>query len=148
MMAEANKPVPKATISVYGKVRMKTAPANPADPIAVGDNDPRLSPGGAPTSYENISGAGTTQGTATVSTAKKVFITGGVAGSGIQCADAILSYEQLIINKTAVSLWIYPNPGKRFLNGITLLAINAPIPIASRASISLFCNVTGQMSTT
>ena len=146
-MAEANKPVPKATISVYGKVRMKTAPSNPADPIAVGDNDPRLSPSGAPTSYENISGAGTTQGTATVSTAKKVFITGGAANSGIKCVDAILSYEQHFINKTSVSIYIYPFLGSRFLSGITLMAINAPILVASRNSLVVFCNVTGQMST-
>lgn len=146
-MSEANRPVPKATISIFGKVRLKTAPANAADPIAVGDNDPRLSPSGSPTSFENIAGAGTTQGTATQSTAKKVFITSGVVNSGIKCTDAILSYEQQILNKTAVSINIYPKPGGRFLNGITLMAINTPILLPSRATLAIFCNVTGQMST-
>jgi len=117
-----------------------------ADLLWLGGTSPSPSP--LPSSWENISGAGTTQGTANISTAKKVFITGGVAGSGIQCADAILGFEQLIVNQTAVSQWIYPMSGNRFLNRITLLAINAPIPIASRASIGLFCNVIGQMSTT
>lgn len=41
-----NPLTPLATESIYGKVRLSLPASNPADPIAVGDNDPRLSGGG------------------------------------------------------------------------------------------------------
>lgn len=39
---------PGAGLTQYGFVRLATAPASGDDPVAVGDNDPRLSGGGAP----------------------------------------------------------------------------------------------------
>ncbi len=41
--AGSDATVPLATAVLYGKLRLKTAPVTAADPIAAGDNDPRLS---------------------------------------------------------------------------------------------------------
>lgn len=46
-----NPTVLKASSSIQGKVRLSVAPANPATPIAVGDNDSRLSDARTPTSH-------------------------------------------------------------------------------------------------
>ena len=40
---------PAAGTTQYGFVRIATAPVDAADPVVVGDNDPRLSGGGSPT---------------------------------------------------------------------------------------------------
>lgn len=105
------------------------------------------SPSPIPSSCENIAGAGINQATATASTAKNIFITSGAANSGILCADAILNFENIITNKTSVSIYIYPVLGKRFLYKLTLMAINAPLLLGSTNTLALYCNTAGQMAT-
>jgi hypothetical protein len=49
----ATPATPAATTAVLGKVKMATAPTDPASPIAVGDNDPRNSNARTPTAHEH-----------------------------------------------------------------------------------------------
>lgn len=140
-MAEANKPVPKATISVYGKVRMKTAPANPAEPIAVGDNDPRLgAPILVPQGSEILTAVGSTQATATISVKQNVLVNSvASAGLGVKTVSAIVDANQNFKNRGANSMNVYPVVGEEIYRGLNSLGVNTPYPVASRNNLSLYC---------
>lgn len=140
-MAEANKPVPKATISVYGKVRMKTAPANPADPIAVGDNDPRL---GSVTVLPFTSAKGivagvvqTQAGATQLTKFKNIVETVTTTGDGIKASSATENMWQFIQNRcgNGNDFNLYPTLGQNFFG----LAVNVPIPIADGNGIEIYC---------
>ncbi|MES2592390.1 MAG: hypothetical protein V4608_10925 [Bacteroidota bacterium] len=149
-MAEANKPVPKAKVTVFGKVRLSVAPADPENPIAVGDNDPRLGGSSLPTGSEVVTALAGGQAGAFQSSKKRVRIDlAASAGYGVKCSDAILNSEQHFNNRIfpANNVNIYPKSGERFLSEVTLMAVDAPILVASRNNLSVYCYEAGIWTT-
>ena len=61
------------------------------------------------------------------------------AGDSIKCAAAILDNEQTFKNVGVASMNVYPQSGERFRRGTTLMAIDAPYPVASRNTLHVYC---------
>lgn len=136
---EANLPVPKATTTVFGKVVLCTAPANPANPIVVGCNDPRL--GSSTVTLHTsqvgiVAGIVQTQAGATQLTKwRNIISTVTTAGDGIKAAQATENMEQLYKNEGANWFWFYPTLGDNWIG----LAANVPIKIMPNNSGTIYC---------
>lgn len=135
-MAEANKPVPKAKVTVFGKVRLSVAPVNAENPIAVGDNDPRLGTNVYGSQVGIVAGVVQTQAGAYQLTKKRnIVATVATALDGVKCAEAVENMEQYIKNEGLNPLYLYPYLGNNFLGS----AINAPITLNKNNAVTVYC---------
>lgn len=135
-MAEANKPVPKAKVTVFGKVRLSVAPVDPENPIAVGDNDPRLGTNVYGSQVGIVAGTTQTQAGATQLTKKRNIVsTVANANDGVKAAQAVENMEQYVKNEGANTMKFYPYLGDRFLG----LPINTPIDVLRGMPVTVYC---------
>lgn len=140
-MAEANKPVPKATTTVFGKVILCTVPLNPANPIVVGCNDPRLgAPVVTPQGSEILTAVTGGQALATQSTKQNILVDNvATIGFGVKTVAATVDANQNFRNRGINSMNVYPQIGAEIYRGLTSLGVNQPYPVASKANVSLYC---------
>jgi len=137
-MGLQNKPVPKATNTVFGKVRLSVAATNPADPIVVGINDPILIGIGITSGSQVgiVAGVVQTQGGATQLTKKRnIVATVTTALDGIKASLAVANMEQYVKNEGLNSFNFYPFLGNNFLG----LAVNLPILIMKNNAVTVYC---------
>lgn len=64
-------------------------------------------------------------------------------GDSVKTIYATLDNKQVFKNVGAQTLYVYPQSGERFRRGTTLMAIDAPYPVASRNSLSIYCYENG-----
>lgn len=60
-------------------------------------------------------------------------------GDSIKTVSAVLDAEQTFKNVGAASMNVFPKSGERFRRGTTLLAVDAPYPVASRNTLHVYC---------
>lgn len=144
-----------ASTTVTGITKLSCDPANPANPIAVGDNDPRLYPiqGVAPIyfttvgttryisfKYKNEKGiiaSGGGQGGATVLTGEFVAVDSVPNPlDGCLALAATGGVRMVIQNWDAVNdMRLYPRSGENFIG----MAVDAPLLIGANSGQEIFC---------
>lgn len=64
-------------------------------------------------------------------------------GDSVKTIYATLDNKQVFKNVGAQTMYVYPQSGERFRRGTTLMAIDAPYPVASKNSLSIYCYENG-----
>lgn len=147
--------IPLASTTVFGITKLSVSPVNPLNPIAVGDNDPRLLP------YVGVAPIYVTPTLVNkVITFKYKTKAGLVAAGGGQAGATPLEWQYNAVDSVPNSLdgclaplavggtvfqvqnndpvndmYLYPQPGENFMG----MAVDAPITIAPGNAFEFIC---------
>lgn len=153
--------IPDASTTVKGVTKLSVSPAVAANPIAVGDNDPRLYPiiATAPI-YFTVVGTNRVISYLPTSNVYTAFAGGGQGSATpllcqFNAVDTVATaLDSVLMPLATVGIWVivrndslagndmnlYPRSGENFRG----FAANQPLPISPGQSVTFFCYIAGE----